>query len=110
MELARDPESRKAEMKVIAHSLPIDDRDGLIFRSTGTLNTHILAFQLCLEQLEAFYEQMNTIDEFCFVVHPLVVSTKCRQRTFKIGKLNLWYLLRYYKTKHIFHWNLLHIC
>lgn len=90
LELARNPDSPNADMKVTAHSLPIDDRDGTMFQSNGSLQHHLANFQMCLEQLDTFYEQMNTIDEFCFVVHPLVVSTKCRQRTFKIGKWMVW--------------------
>lgn len=82
------PNSIPADMQVTAHSLPIvDDRavGGTWFQASGPLRNHIATFQLCLDQMEAFYENMHTIDELCFVVHPLAVSTKCVQRTFKIG-------------------------
>lgn len=66
-----------AEPAVIASS---------IFGACGTIAAYVNTFQLYLEQLDLFYDYMNTIDAMCFVVEPTVITTKSKNRTFKIGE------------------------
>lgn len=73
------------EVTVISHSLP-DIIDGSpILKATGTIEGHFEAFLCYLRKLQSFYDNMNTIDEICFVVGPAKVTTKSVTRTLKIG-------------------------
>lgn len=78
-------DSPSSEMAVVAHSLPLANQASGCFQTAGAIKNHIATFQMCLEQMETFYVHMNTIDELCLVVHPLVVTTKSTMRTFKLG-------------------------
>lgn len=73
------------EVTVTSHSLP-DIIDGSpILKTSGTIEGHFEMFLSYLRKLQSFYDNMNTIDEICFVVGPAKVTTKAVTRTLKIG-------------------------
>lgn len=73
------------EVFVTSQSLP-DVIDGTpIFKSSGTIEGYFETFVSYLRKLQSFYDNMNTIDEICFVVGPAKVTTKSVTRTLKIG-------------------------
>lgn len=73
------------EVTVTSHSLP-DVIDGSpILKASGTIDGHFSQFLSYLRKLQSFYNNMNTIDEICFVVGPAKVTTKAVTRTLKIG-------------------------
>lgn len=80
--LKRDEKS--VNFKVLEHSLP--EIKSEMFKSYGSPESHLFEFKKFLEQFEEFYCNINTIDELCFVVDPVVYSTKCYTRTFKYSK------------------------
>lgn len=80
--LRRDENS--VNFKVLDHSLP--ELKSEMFKSYGSPESHLFEFKKYLEQFEEFYCNINTIDELCFVVDPIVYSTKSYTRTFKYSK------------------------
>lgn len=74
------------EVTVTSHSLP-DILDGSpILKASGTIEGLFEAFLTFLRKLQSFYDNMNTIDEICFVVGPAKLTTKSVTRTLKIGE------------------------
>lgn len=65
------------------HSLPDNDK---YFMLSGTIETFSAIFFSLLDQMDAFYIQMNTIDELTFVVDPVEITTKHNYRLIKLGK------------------------
>lgn len=77
-------DEKSINFKVLEHSLPEIKSD--MFKSYGSPESHLFEFKKYLEQFEEFYCNINTIDELCFVVDPVVYSTKSFTRTFKYSK------------------------
>lgn len=71
-------------VSVLDHSLP--DLNGKLFNFIGNLESYASKFFEYLDQMDEFYGNMNTIDELCFVVDPVNVTTKCNYRVIKLGK------------------------
>lgn len=70
-------------MSVTDHSLP--DFNGKLFNFVGHLEAYAAKFYEYLDQMDEFYGHMNTVDELCFVVDPVEVTTKCNYRVIKLG-------------------------
>lgn len=77
-------DEKSVNFKVVEHSLP--EIRSEMFKSYGSPESHLFEFKKYLEQFEEFYCNINTIDELCFVVDPVVYSTKSYTRTFKYSK------------------------
>lgn len=73
-------------VSVVDHSLP--DINGKLFNFCGNLESYAAKFFEYLDQMEEFYCHMNAMDELCFVVDPVEVSTKCNMRVIKLGKFD----------------------
>lgn len=71
---------------MVDHSLP--DINGKLFNFCGNLESYAAKFFEYLDQMEEFYCHMNAMDELCFVVDPVEVSTKCNMRVIKLGKFD----------------------
>lgn len=80
-----EPTAATAAVAKEAQQAAIVASSNSIFGPCGTIATYVNAFQLYLEQLDQFYDYMNTIDAMCFVVEPTVITTKSTSRIFKIG-------------------------
>lgn len=71
-------------INVAEHSLP--DTENNLFPACGSIESYTAMFFGYLEQMEDFYCQMNTIDQLCYVVDPVEITTKSNYRTIKISK------------------------
>lgn len=91
-------DEKSINFKVLEHSLP--EIRSEMFKSYGSPESHLFEFKKYLEQFEEFYCNINTIDELCFVVDPVVYSTKSYTRTFKYSKFC--YFLFFFKFKLFF--------
>lgn len=78
-------------LRVVEHSLPEIELTDSIFNTNNSIENHLATFFRYLEQFEEFYYNMIKIDELCFVVDPIEVTTKSTVRIFKLGKHNLNY-------------------
>lgn len=74
--------SENMDVTVSQHSLPDRHR---WFPPMGSITSYFNEFIAAVEQLEEFYDNINTIDELCFVVDPIEPSTKSDARIFRIG-------------------------
>lgn len=74
-------------VNVLEHSLP--DAENKLFPVCGNIESYTTIFFNYLEQMEDFYRQMNTIDQLCFIVDPVEITTKCNYRVLKIGNLEM---------------------
>lgn len=78
---------------VLSHSLPSIDK---LFKPFGTIESFVTTFFSILEHLEQFYVEMNTIDELCYVVDPMEITTKCNYRIIKLGVLKHYFIFIFF--------------
>uniref|UniRef100_A0A182JMK0 RING-type domain-containing protein n=1 Tax=Anopheles atroparvus TaxID=41427 RepID=A0A182JMK0_ANOAO len=73
------------QFKVTKHTLP-ELAVSEVFKRQTTLQRHVQVFVNMLDQLEEFYNNLNTIDELCYVVLPVQIDTKTTYRVFKYNQ------------------------
>ncbi|XP_058121419.1 uncharacterized protein LOC131263267 [Anopheles coustani] len=73
------------QFKVINYTLP-ELAVTEIFKRQTTIHRHVQVFMDMLDQLEEFYNNLNTIDELCYVVLPMRIDTKTTYRVFKYNQ------------------------
>uniref|UniRef100_A0A182KEA0 RING-type domain-containing protein n=1 Tax=Anopheles christyi TaxID=43041 RepID=A0A182KEA0_9DIPT len=71
--------------KVTEHTLP-ELAVSELFKRQTTLQRHVQVFLDLLDQLEEFYNNLNTIDELCYVILPAAIDTKTVYRIFKYDR------------------------
>uniref|UniRef100_A0A6E8VLJ8 RING-type domain-containing protein n=1 Tax=Anopheles coluzzii TaxID=1518534 RepID=A0A6E8VLJ8_ANOCL len=71
--------------KVAQHTLP-ELAVSELFKRQTTLQRHVQVFLDLLDQLEEFYNNLNTIDDLCYVVLPATIDTKTVYRIFKYDR------------------------
>ncbi|XP_053674128.1 E3 ubiquitin-protein ligase FANCL [Anopheles nili] len=70
------------DYRVSQHTLPVLQVSEMFKRQTS-LQRHIQTFLDTLEQLDEFYNNLNTIDELCYVILPAKIDTRTTYRIFK---------------------------
>ncbi|XP_035785615.1 E3 ubiquitin-protein ligase FANCL-like [Anopheles albimanus] len=73
------------QFKIVRHSLP-EPAVMESFQRQTTLGRQWQTFCDTLDQLEELYDNLNTIDELCYVVHPSHIDTKTTWRVFKYDR------------------------
>lgn len=81
------------------HSLPDNEK---YFMVSGAIETYSGIFFRLLDEMEKFYDQMDTIDELTYVVDPVKISTKHNYRMIKLGKTENAKDLFIHKTSNLF--------
>uniref|UniRef100_A0A182PQ83 Ubiquitin-like domain-containing protein n=1 Tax=Anopheles epiroticus TaxID=199890 RepID=A0A182PQ83_9DIPT len=71
--------------KVAKHTLP-ELAVSELFKRQTTLQRHVQVFLDLIDQLEEFYNNLNTIDELCYVILPASIDTKTVYRIFKYDR------------------------